>query len=162
MSTIQTKCLSIRKFGWKRVCSCHARFGWELDEAIERTKTKTTTEYEGRIEGDRVTLKPNTTTTTDTRILLTFTRDRSRISNYLIVWMIELLYNVAFLFRRLIGFFMPFTVLAFSVVFLMGDSGSEIGQMLTGVLGVHFLVWLTGVVLEVIISAIGGAVIRYK
>ena len=162
MGRVQTKYLTIKKFGWKRVAKNHERFGWYLDEAIKHTITTEETEYEGRVYDDRITITPHTKITKKTRMELSFHRDTNDIANMGQIFFIELLFNIVFLLRRIIGFILPWMLVPFALVFLMGESGSELGTTMTSILGVAFLAWLGGIILEVIISKIGEKVLKYN
>lgn len=161
MGKEQTKFLRVVPFGHKRVIRNERKFGWELVDYVKHTTTTTTTEYEGKVHdnGD-VTFTPHTSTSSKTRMELYFVRDKDRIANLGSVYLVEMWFNLIFLIRRIIGFFVPIVGVAFLLVALMGGSMDEVGKMVGTAFFVIILSWLAGIILEDILAAIGKKVLK--
>ena len=107
MGGIQFKTVAVRTFGWQRVARNFCRFGWELGDANTITEVRERTRYEGRTYGDTFTVTPHTTRRTKTRVHLSFARDTSAFPDYPRIIALELLFNILFLLRRIIGALLP-------------------------------------------------------
>lgn len=155
---MQQKSLVVRKLGWKRVVRNLARFGWELDDAVQHTHTQIKTRYDGNFA--------NTTKTKKIRIHLEFLRFDEKFENLSSVSALEFLYNFIFVIRRIIGTLLPFTL-----IMLIPPIGPFIGGLLFGqdrwsifivlILGC-VLGWAILMLLENIFSFIAGKKLKLK
>ena len=162
----QTKYVSVKRLGWRTVVRQRKRFGWELYDAEEETETTTTTTYEGRITDDKVYIEPKTSTSTKTRVNLTFIRYPKKFKNLGVVKPIEWIYNLVFLLRRILGALLYVaTLLMLGMMFFMnqylfgGSSGAE--MIIIGFMSA-WCVWIGGVVLESVLSLIAKAILRRR
>ena len=111
----RSKWVRVRPIGRKRVAQCIMRFGWNLDDATKRTQTTITDWYE---EGTNNYVK--TTSSTKRWVELSFYRDSRWFSNLAVLLIPELLFNIAFLLRRIIGFLLPLVIPAAILIILLG------------------------------------------
>ena len=119
MADFQTKVLCVKKLGWKRIAHNVERFGWTLGEAEEETETTITTSYEGRVSGDNIYIEEKVSKSTKVRVWLSFHRYKSDFSNYYAVKPLEIIYNIAFLLRRILGFLLPIASVLLLITCLM-------------------------------------------
>lgn len=147
---VETKSLCVRKIGWKRISRNTQRFGWVLNDAEEHTETTETTTYEGRVSGDTIHITPRTTRKTKVRIWLSFYRFRSDIPG--VVRTIEFFYNIFFFLRRVIGFLLPWALIPFVIVALVG--GVDFVMTYGVYWEIAFFVWLILMVIEGILARI--------
>ena len=164
MSDMQYKRVSISKFGWKRVAKNFMRFGWDLDDATQVTTTTTNTEYEGRVVGDKVHITPHTTSSSKVHMELEFSRDRSEYSNLLAIFPLELVYNIVFLIRRLIGAILAIATPIFFVVMIFGGFMMEGETQETLMLAymIPIFVWIVGMIIESLLAFIASKILRYE
>lgn len=142
MSYYQTKFLSIRPMGWKRICKNTMRFGWELTDAKEHTTTETKTTYKETHYYDRVEVTPETTTKTTRRIHLSFVRYPEKFENLGEIKLWETLYGIAYLFRTIALFFTKLIWVLTLLVALIGEIAGEVGTPLSSGAVVITLIWL--------------------
>lgn len=166
MAKIKTKVLCVKKLGWKRIARNTERFGWTLDEAEQETTTTHETTYEGKIIDNKVYVKSHTNTSTTIRIWLSFWRNKDDFKNLTIIRPLELIYNIIFTIRRIIGFFMPIaTILLIIGTLFLNATGSgyhdEMNRFFI-ILIVVFLIWLLLMICEGIFSRIAGAILKRK
>lgn len=161
-TTTQVKKLVIKKFGWKRVAKNVMRFGWDLDNAVEHVDTTVTTNYEERVVGDTVYLDQHDTTKTKVRIHLDFHRNKDKFENLKSVSVLEVFYNLIFTLRRLVGFCLPFLLIAAFVVAIIGQGGDEGFTELWTAFGISFAVWALFIILEGVFARISAKILKLK
>ncbi len=159
-SKTKYKSLSITKFGWKRVCNCVKRFGWVLYDGVEHT-TNTTTDYYDR-GGNFV----KSETKSKVRMHLYFKRNADWFTNLPAIFLFELIFNIVFMARRIVGFFLPFSgIVMIGTVLLGGGQAAALTEgevpVMMIIVGV-FLAWLGLILLEEIISFIAGKILQIK
>ena len=160
MGKIKTKVLGIKRLGWKRVAKNVCRFGWHLSDAEEETITETETEYVGTITDDKIYIKPHTKTNTKTTVWLTFWRDSREFSNLAAIMPLEMIYNIAFLLRRIVGFILP---LYFAICVIGSAIGfSEELKQLYAAGGFVLAAWLGLIALENILAIISKLILKRK
>ena len=161
MST-QRKTVTWGKFGWKRVCKNTMRFGWESLENVEHTETTYTTNYEGEVVNDKVYIHENTSSSTKTRIHMSFIRDISQIANYHTIFILELIYNIFFLIHKIVAFLLPLWTAAFFILMLVPDKDFMFtNEFMTVFFGFYFF-WIFLIIIENVIARIASNVIRYE
>ncbi len=159
---VQTKFLRINKFGWKRVAKNTMRFGWELDDAVQHDETTYNRSYTTTYGTYGAYTKEHVDKRTKTRIHLTFYRYTDAFTNLFSVFFLELLYNLAFLVRRLIGWVLPLGGGILLFFALMGE-GEEIAESAFGFyVFTAFFLWVGLQVAEVILSLIAKAILRRR
>lgn len=160
----QTKYVNVRKLGWRTVVRQRKRFGWELYDAEQETTTTTETTYEGTVSGDTVYIKPKTTTSTKTRVHLTFIRYPKQFKNLAVVRPIEWIYNLVFLLRRILGSLLYLATAAVFLAFFFLNTymaSKEAEPIIIGFMAAWF-VWMGLILCEVVFSLIGKAILRRK
>ncbi len=166
MSETKVKVLCVKRFGWKRIARNTERFGWTLDEAEEETTTTHETTYEGEVVGDKIYVKPHTTTSTKVRVWLTFWRNKDDFKNLMAIRLLELVYNILFYIRRIVGFFLPVVgVLSIIVVAFSNSTGGHYDDETTQLsmyLLAAFASWISLIICEGILSRIAGAILKRK
>ncbi|MBQ8859552.1 MAG: hypothetical protein IJ012_07205 [Clostridia bacterium] len=137
------------------------RFGWHLYNAEEHIETTTTDHYEsdgsGRwIEGEfvREWKYKGKTTETKTRVYMDFCRNTAWYTNLPSVFLLEFLFNILVLVRRILGFllllFIPACILA---IFLGGGQVFAIYETpLPQLFAACFFGWLGLIIAEEIVS----------
>ena len=151
---IESKFLTLRPFGWKRICKNTQRFGWELTDAKAHTTTETKTTYKETTYYDHVEITPETTTKTTKRIHLSFVRDTDRFENFASVRALEALYGIVYLFRTIANFATKVLWAIALVVAFMGEIGGEFGIGLSQYAFAVLLIWLGLRLVENIIARI--------
>lgn len=159
---MQSKYLTIKKFGWKRIAKNTQKFGWVLDDAEEHRETTTTTRYEGEIVNDEVRIHEHTSSSTKVRIHLYFTRDPNDFENLKSIALIELLYNIAFLARRIIGFILPIAAVIIFFPCLMGQADMVLESPAYYWWCTGLLTWIGLIILESILASIARRILRWK
>ncbi len=164
---MQTKSLWVRQMGWQRIARNMGRFGWQLDDAVQQTETRTRTTYNGYVsENGNVNINPHTTKSKKIRIHLSFVRYDEDFENIGSMGLLEFFYNLFFFIRSLVGFVLPFTFLV-----LIPPIGPLVGGMLFGdekwanIVGVVLGIlgaWLVLIILENILSRIAGKILKLK
>ncbi len=161
--------LSVRKFGWKRVAKNFCRFGWETVGAEERTEITETPchdhkEYETQ-EAYVIEDVYYTKRETKVRVWLSFVRFPDRFANLGAIKPLELLFDLVFLVRRILGFLLPLAALAAAVMTVIENAGGGEYQyafpLIGGVLAGAF-VWLLLNVAEVVIARIASRILKVK
>jgi hypothetical protein len=151
---IQSKFLSLRPLGWKRICKNTQRFGWELTDAKEHVTTETKTTYKETHYYDRVEVTPETKTTTTRRIHLSFIRDTERFEGLASVRALETLYGIVYLFRSIANFATKVLWVVALIIAFMGEIGSEFGAPIGEYAFIVLFVWLGLRLVENIIASI--------
>lgn len=160
------KYLTLRKFGWKRIAKNTQRFGWKLFDAEEETTITETTEYEGTISGDKLTITPHTRSSSSTKMNLSFSRDPDRFVNLGSIRILELFYNIFFLIRRILARLLPLAYIASIVLMLLSNSVPN-GELDTATTVFFYAlggtaVWLAMIILENIFAKIASKILIYK
>lgn len=162
---LQTDYLTIKKFGWKRIAKNKQRFGWVLADAVKETTVTESTSYEGRVSGDNLYITPKTTSKSKIRINLSFVRDRNDFENLGSIKPIETVYNLIFLIRRILGFFLLpvfIGIMIFGAFFGASDYLLGEGGGIWIAWCVCFIIWLGGIILEGILSRVAAKILRYR
>lgn len=159
---MQSKYLTIKKFGWKRIAKNTQKFGWVLNDAEEHRETTTTTTYEGEVVNDEVRIREHTSSSTKVRIHLYFTRDPNNFENLKSIALIELLYNIAFLVRRIIGFILPIATVIMIILSFIGFSDMVIESSAPTWWGMGLFTWIGLIILESILASIARRILRWK
>ena len=157
----RSKWIHVRPIGWKRVAKCIMRFGWRLDDATERTETTTTDWYEVQGEWSRYV---KSTTSSKRWVELEFYRDSKWFRNLAVLLIPELIFNIAFLVRRIIGFLLPFTVPVCIVLILFGGGQAMAitETPLPQIFLVAFFTWIGLMIVEEILSRIAKRILKVK
>lgn len=156
------KHLILKRFGWKRVANNTMRFGWQLNDAEQHTTTTIEKSYEGTICDDKVYIKENQTRRTSVSIHLYFSRRKSDYNNIYAIFPLELLYNICFLIRRIIGAILPIAFMGIILVVAIGssdlikESGADTWLM------IGFGIWLGLIILEGVLSRIAGKILGIR
>lgn len=161
------KDLTIKKFGWKRIAKNTQRFGWKMFNAKEETTITETTEYEGTVSGNKVTITPHTTTSTKTRVKLNFSRDPNKFVNLGSIAVLEMFYNIFFLIRRILASILPLAYLAVFVIMILTNSVPNSDNLQTATTVFLYTlggtgVWLTMIILENVFAKIASKILIYK
>lgn len=164
---MQTKTLTVRRFGWKRVANNMYRFGWDLADATQHTQTRAKTTYEGRINySGNVDITPHTSKSTKIRVILDFVRYDEYIPNLGSISVLEAFYNLIYFIRFIVGTFLPFSAILFIPPFapLLGSAlfGSEHWNRIIGIPVILFIVWIVGIFLEWLFSFISWKILSKK
>jgi len=166
MKLLQTKILCLKKLGWKRVAKNQMRFGWDLDDGEEETTTTTTTTYETTFYQDKAYTKKYEDTHSKIRILLYFVRNRDDYQNLFAILPLELIYNICFYVRRIIGFLLPpaFIFIMIASTATNGSGTNHTDDFATVFLwfSIAFVAWLILIAAEGILSRIAGRILKYK
>ncbi len=161
--SVQTKNLVVKKFGWKRVCKNTQRFGWVLNDAVQHEETTVTTSYEGRVEGDKVYIDEHSSSSTKVTIHLSFYRNKDDYTNLPAIFPLELIYNIAFLARRIIGFLLPLLTIGVVLIAAIGQSDWLFEETNYGTLwGVAIAIWLGLIILESIFAFIASKILKLR
>lgn len=160
---IQEKTIAVKKLGWKRVCKNTQRFGWKLQDAVQEERTSVTTSYEGRVSGDHVYIDEHNSSTTKIIMHLFFYRNRDAFSNISSIFVLELIYNLVFLVRRIIGFLLPLLTIGVVLIAALGESEWLFKETNYGTLwGVAVLIWLVLIITENVLSIVASKILRLK
>ncbi|MDE6850685.1 MAG: hypothetical protein K2J54_05090 [Clostridia bacterium] len=148
------KVLCVKRFGWKRIAKNTQRFGWVLSDAEEETTVTETTTYEGKVVGDTLYVNPRTNRSSKVRVWLSFYRNMYIPAG---VRILEFFYNVFFLLRRILAFFLP--LIAVGSLILMLTGGVDILLSLMLWIELAFGLWIAFIILEGILARIAYAVL---
>ncbi|MCM1131561.1 MAG: hypothetical protein NC310_08580 [Roseburia sp.] len=159
---MQSKYLIIKKFGWKRVAKNTQKFGWILNNAEEERETTTTTTYEGEVVNNEIRIHEHTSSSTKVSVHLYFVRDPNDFENLKSIVLIELLYNIAFLVRRIIGFVLPIATAIMILLSFIGFSDMVLENSATTWWGIGLFSWIGLIILESILPSIAKRILRWK
>ncbi len=165
MKNLQLKTLCLKKLGWKRVAKNQMRFGWDLYDGEEETTTTTTTTYETTFYEDKAYTEEHKDVHSKTRIWLYFQRHRDNYQNLLAILPLEIIYNICFYVRRIIGFFL---IPAFVIIIIASTvtSGSVMTEEESNIVSlwysIAFFSWLILIAAENILSRIAGKILKPK
>lgn len=163
MADVQIRHVSIKKIGWRRVAKNFMRFGWDLTSAEQETTTTYDVKYEGKIINDKIEIQDKTEEHTKVRVNLSFYRRKTDYKNLAAVMPIELVYNICFYARRLIGFVLPFYGLILFIMMMAGMSGDAELLNTVGMPCLALLfVWAGLIILEGVFSRIAGKILGIK
>lgn len=162
----QSKFLRIKRFGWKRIAKNIMKFGWEMYDATEHTTTTETHTLSAYVDyNNNVRVEDKVDTKSSVRMELCFVRYKEKFVNLGAVKPLELLYNLIFLFRRIIGFFLPFGFLGLFACGVICNQTPDFENIL-GTIGiwvsVAFVSWTLFIILEQILSSIACKILKYK
>ena len=161
---VKTKVLRLKRFGWKRIAKNVQRFGWTMSDAEEETTTTTETSYTGEIVNNKVYITPHKTSRTSIVVWLSFFRDKDRFYNLYAIRPLELLYTVIFWIRRILGNLLPLATLVMFIGVAVNQSTpnpAEFENIFLYYLLAIFI-WLSGIVLEGVISRIAGKILKLR
>ena len=179
------KSCSATSLGWRRIAKNVMRFGWKLESAEEHTETTVTDHYEvyetpvrkkwnggynsgyeTDIYGNIVTKEEKrylkTTKETKSRVYMDFCRNAVWYTNLSSIFLLEFLFNILLLVRRLLGFLLPLFIPACILVVLFGGGQAfaiyetPLPQLFTAC----FFGWLGLILAEDIVAFIASKILR--
>ena len=159
---VATKHLVIKKIGWKRICKNTQRFGWVLDDAYQHEETTVTTTYTGEVINDKIVIKEDKQKSTKISVHLSFYRNSNWFVNLNKVKFLEFFYNIFFLFRRILAFFLPIISVVVLVIALMGKSDFILSSSLGIVWEIGIFVWIFLIIIENILARIAYRILKLK
>lgn len=159
---ISYKHLTIKKLGWKRVAYNTMRFGWELDDAEQETTTTIERNYEGRIYDNKIYIDEHRVEHTKVSVHLYFSRQKCKYKNLLAIFPLELIYNICFLIRRIIGAILPFVFVGLMIIASVGRMNSLEDSALSLWFMVGLSVWIGLIILEGVLSRIAAKILGIK
>lgn len=158
----ETKNLVLKKFGWKRICKNIQMFGWILDDAYQHEETTVTTTYTGEVVNNRIEIKEDVNKSTKVRVHLSFYRDSSRYLNLNKIKLLEIFYNIVFLFRRVLAFILPIMSIVAFIIFLLGHSDFLLTSSFGGILVTGIFIWICLIITENILARIAYSKLELK
>ncbi len=160
MGYYQTKTLRIKKLGWRRIAKNTQKFGWILDNAEQEVTIERERSYEGRVYNDKLYIDEKVTERKKVVMVLSFHRDTSEFANYRQISIMEVFYNIIFLIRRIIGFFLPILTVIVLIIALIGsiDQLPNEGSFYL----VLVFIWIFGIISENILASIFGHCLKYN
>lgn len=174
--SLKWKYLKVGTIAWERICKNTERFGWQLSSAKEHEEITTREYVEGKEEDGKFIIEaekrngevyiPTRTEKHSKRwVELWFYRDSSWFKNLYAISLLEIIYNIIFTIRKILGKLLPIAtllVIAGVVLFNQGEMFDEL-VMPFGV-GVMFAlqIWLIAIVFEEILARIAKAILKYK
>ena len=172
MAACQIKTVKCRKIGWKNVSKNVQCFGWTPASAEEITTIKEKLDYyevSGSFDENMHfsgTATPHITTSTKTRVWLSFYRIPADFSNLPAIAPLELLYNIFFLIRKILGTILPWLLFAtFAVAIILSGSPFD-AQDYYLLLGYAWMIcfggWLVCIFLDFLFARIAKAILRQK
>lgn len=156
---IETKEAYVKKFGYQRILKNFQKFGWTINEVIKETTTTYETSYEGEIIDNKVILKENVTSNSKVLIHISMYRDTEEYINLNSIKLLELVFNIFYLIRKLIAWILPLFSGLVLLVALTGNSDalfqSTDGEWTVGgVWTLTIFVWLMLILIENILASI--------
>lgn len=161
MAGVDTKVVAVRKFGWKRIAKNFCRFGWHLSDAEEERVTTYETTYEASVYDDKVYVKPHTTSNTKITMWLSFWRNSNEFTNLGAIWPLELIYNIIFLVRKIVAFFLPFVTIIMFLGMMLNFVDPENSPLVKGWI-IGFIGWIVLIILEGILARIAAAILKVR
>ena len=150
---LKIKVLCIKKLGWQSVANEFIRLGWHLDSAEQETTTTNTDHYDVYESGRRE--YTGTSTSTKVRVWLSMSRDRDWYVNGSKIVIIDILFSIVFLLRRIFAWLAPISSIPFIIIFLLGKAGDEEYNAFLVIFLVMIFSWLGLRILENVLSRIG-------
>lgn len=148
MQTKQKR-LVLKPRGWRRVVRNIQRFGWEVDSARDLTSVSTTTNYSAKyVSDDTIEVSSHDSNSYHRRIIVDLHRNELEIPGIEKIKQLELLYNVFYIIRKILGPLFPFNLFFF--IYALIDS-----SLLSMTLTFFFLsvMWVISRILEDVISS---------
>lgn len=172
---VKYKKLVVGRVGWGRIVRNTERFGWELVTAEEVTTVETETYYEGyqdgnrfiieaEMDGNNIKLPTKTREHKSVREHLTFRRDSNWFKNLFAIFPLELIYNILFIVRRIIGILLPIAaglLFAVAIIFNNIELRDDIIHISMYV-EIAFVVWLALIIIEGILARIAKRILKRK
>lgn len=160
-----SKVICVRKFGWKRVARNIESFGWKLGDAEEHTEISEKHEHTFTLTDTGVTHEHHVQRETKVRIWLSFFRHNDQFANLKAIKPLEILFNLVFLIRRIIGFLLSLMAAAcfLLVIFENAVGGNyEYSYPVVGVTFSALFVWIVLNFVEVLLAKIAQNKLKYK
>lgn len=139
---MESKNLTLRPMGWRRICKNTQCFGWELTDANEHVHTETKTTYKETVYSDRVEITPETTTSTTRRICLSFVRDRDDYENFESVERLEFFYNIVYVLRGIALFLTKALWILTFIVLMISEIAGGYGPNILGFAIAALVIWI--------------------
>lgn len=166
MSSYQTKYISVKKMGWKRIARNVQRFGWVLDDAEEEVIINRSRSYEGNVYDDKVYIKENVKEKRKVLIHLSFHRDGNDFENLNSISIIEIFYNIIYFIRKILAWILPIFSIVVFVIMLLGQSDELFGNGYLAPMGTYYVLclifWGVGILTENILANVASSILRYK
>lgn len=164
---VETKEVYVKKFGYERIVKNFQKFGWTVNDIIEEITTTTERSYEGEIKDNKVYLKENVKTSSKVLINISMYRDTEDFVNLKSIKLLELVFNIFYLIRKLIAWILPLFSGVMLLVALTGNSdllfeAAEDELSIGGIWSLVLFSWLGLILIENLLASIAGKCLIYK
>lgn len=153
MKDYQIKVVQSKPWGWRRVAKNVCRFGWELNEAEKQTTTNVEHYYDsdGRLKEKK---------TSNSTVIMSFTRYPAKFENLLKVAPIEAIYNLCFLVRKIAGYVFP-VLAGLSIICALAQLEAFLGIVSKPAI-ISGVAWVALIVAEDVLSRVGENILFNK
>lgn len=165
---IDTKEVYVKNFGYKRIVKNFQKFGWNVYSIVRETTTETTTKYEGRIvDDDKIEIDEIKNEKKTVWIHIKMDRNENDFVNLNKIFFLELFFNLIFLIRRLIAFFLPILSIPCIIIMALGKSDELISDGgdfygLGEIWMLALLIWIGLIITENILASIAYKILKYR
>ncbi len=157
---VQQKYISLRGGFWRITAKKIECFGWENQKADVEISTTTETTYTTvYYKGKEYEKESSRTVDFKERADVLFTRDEDDFLNLRMIFIPELIFNVAFFFRRIAGFLFPFSLIAYLLATIAPLPGSFADIVVT-VLSLVIGVWVSLEILEWLLAILSKLILK--